>query len=214
MSDATLASDVLDELIWDDDLDSSHLNVSCDNGRVLLGGTVPTYWDRFTAENDAWRVGGVQAVDNDIVVDLGDQQVLDDDLRAAAVGGLNANRLVPKDSITVSVYDGWVTMEGNVAHHTQRQAAEHVVKHLRGLRGFTDKVTVSRDPAKNVSEQIAKSLQRSALVDAGRVHVSDEEGVVTLTGFVRSYAEQQEVERSAWQAPGVVSVVDRLVIDG
>jgi osmotically-inducible protein OsmY len=33
-------------------------------------------------------------------------------------------------------------------------------------------------------------------------------GVVTLKGKVRSYAERAEVERAAWSAPGVTQVND------
>jgi hypothetical protein len=35
---------------------------------------------------------------------------------------------------------------------------------------------------------------------------------VTLSGTVRSFAEKQEAVRSAWLAPGVVSVDDQLAI--
>jgi osmotically-inducible protein OsmY len=65
-----------------------------------------------------------------------------------------------------------------------------------------------------VSKDIASSLTRNATVDANRIKVSDDGGVVTLTGTVRSYTERQEAERAAWTAPGVTSVNDELVITG
>jgi hypothetical protein len=40
----------------------------------------------------------------------------------------------------------------------QREAAEHVISHLRGLRGLTDLVTVAREPARDVSASIVESL--------------------------------------------------------
>jgi osmotically-inducible protein OsmY len=103
-------------------------------------------------------------------------------------------------------------MSGNVHHYYERQAAEHVIRHLRGLAGFTDDVTVSQDPGASVSEGITDSLVRTAAVDANNVKASDSGGNVTLSGTVRSYAEKQEAVRSAWLAPGVVSVDDQLVI--
>jgi osmotically-inducible protein OsmY len=207
-----LTADVQSELADDPDLDSSELEVTTEGGTVVLNGTVPTYWDKYTAEADAWRVDGVHGVDNGIVVDLADEQVLDHELEASALAGLDANRLVPKGAISIKVDDGWVTMDGNVHTPFERQAAEHVIKHLRGLRGFSDNVTVSRDPSKDVARDISAALQRSATIDASGVQVSDDKGVVTLTGSVRSDAERVEAEQAAWRAHGVVAVDDRIEI--
>jgi osmotically-inducible protein OsmY len=72
---------------------------------------------------------------------------------------------------------------------------------------------VSQDPAAAVSEGIAQSMIRNAAIDAGNIKVTDAGGAVTLMGTVRSYSEKQEAERSAWLAPGVISVDDQLVIN-
>ena len=53
---------------------------------------------------------------------------------------------------------------------------------------------------------------RNAAVDANNVKVSDSDGNVTLSGKLRSSAEKQEAVRSAWLAPGVISVDDQLAI--
>ena len=56
------------------------------------------------------------------------------------------------------------------------------------------------------------ALVRSAQVDAQRVEVTADGGKVTLKGTVRSWAERQEAERSAWAAPGVTSVDNQIRI--
>jgi osmotically-inducible protein OsmY len=212
MSNAQVTRDVLDELLWDDSIDASHITVTTDDGRVVLGGTVNYFHEKWNAGDDAWRIAGVREVVNEIGVDATARKVKDDDLALSAQAALDANSLVPKGKIRIDVSDGFVAMSGNVHHYYERQAAEYVVRHLPGLAGFTDDVTVSRDPGESVSEGISDSLVRNAAVDAANVKVSDSGGNVTLSGTVRSYAEKQEAVRSAWMAPGVISVDDQLVI--
>src|SRR4029079_7057842 len=140
MSNAQVTRDVLDELLWDDRIDASRITVTEDDGTVVLGGTGDHYQHKWNASEDAQRVVGVRAVCNEIAVDAAARKVLDDELAAAARAGLDANGLVPDNAINIAVSDGWVTMTGNVHHHYELEAAEHVVRHLRGLSGFSDLV--------------------------------------------------------------------------
>jgi osmotically-inducible protein OsmY len=212
VTDAGLAHDVLEELLWDTRIDSSRINATADHGTVVLSDLVDTYYERMVAEERAWGVAGVRHVQNDLVIDLAARAVLDADLAAAARSALDANGLVPAGAVSVTVTDGWVTMTGNVHHYYQKQAAEHVVMHLRGLRGYTDDVTVSRHPGQDVSAGIRDALTRSAAVDAQGITVTDHAGMVTLDGRVRSYTESREAEDAAGRAPGVVQITNNLVI--
>lgn len=215
MANAQVKHDVLSELAWDKSIDASRLTVTVDDGLVILGGTVDHFYEKWSAIEDARIVTGVRDVIDNIDVDLTAHKVSDAELALSARAGLDANVLVPDGAIEVSVANGWVTMVGNVRHHYERQAAEHVVRHLRGLGGFTDLVTISQDsqdPVDAVAGEITSSFVRNAAIDATNIKVTVSDGVVTLQGTVRSDAERREAERSASQAPGVVSVDDQLVI--
>ena len=212
MSNAQVTRDLLDELLWDSRIDASRITVTANEGNIVLGGTVSSFHEKFNAGEDAKRIVGVKEVVNDITVDTVARDVNDDQLQQSARAALDANGLVPKGAVKISVSDGWVAMTGNVHHYYERQAAEFVVSHLRGLAGFTDDVTVSSDPGEAVSDGITDSLVRNAAIDANNIKVSDSGGNVTLSGTVHSYTEKQEAVRSAWLAPGVRSVDDQLVI--
>ncbi len=63
-----LHHDVVNQLGWDMLLDSTRVLVKADEGVVTLTGTVPTYKEFLLAEDDAWGVGGVKQVDNELLV--------------------------------------------------------------------------------------------------------------------------------------------------
>src|ERR1700722_7642219 len=65
-----LQRDVREELDWDPILNETRIVVKVDGGRVILSGAVDTFADVEQAGVDAWSVGGVKAVDNELLVGL------------------------------------------------------------------------------------------------------------------------------------------------
>jgi len=214
MSNTELAATVRDQLNRDASLDTSRIKIDADGSRVVLSGVVDTLHQKLRAAEDTRRLTGVHDVRDDLIVNKSHARVSDADLKATAQAGLDANGLVPKDALAANVSDGWITLTGNVRHYYERQAAAHVIRHLSGVQGMTNDVTVSKDPAADVSKTISSSLSHNAAVDAESVKVTDTGGAVTLTGTVKNFAEKEEAERSASSAPGVVSVKNNLVVTG
>jgi len=208
-----LEFDVKDELEWDPTIDDSRVVVKADDGRVTLTGTVPTYYDYTAAADDAWSVGGVRDVDNELLVGLIGGAVADADIMVACKAALDADRFVPSGSVTATATDGWVTLDGQVRRHYQRQAAEHAVRKVDGVLGVTDNVEISSEPIpSDVAERINKALERNAIIDDSLIDVSNTGHTIYLEGTVGSYAARWDAEEAAWAAPGVTDVVDRLVI--
>ena len=69
MPNAKLERDVLDELLWDESINPSRIDVSANGGEVTLSGAVGTFHEKWDAGEDAWRVSGVEMVRNEVVVD-------------------------------------------------------------------------------------------------------------------------------------------------
>jgi len=63
-----------------------------------------------------------------------------------------------------------------------------------------------------VSQKIKDSLRRHAEKDADKITIEAMDGQVTLRGTVSSFAERQDAERAAWQAPGVTRVEDFIAV--
>src|SRR5919199_5695656 len=120
--------------------------------------------------------------------------------------------LVPEERISTTVSDGWVTLEGEVDRWTQREDAEHAVRHLAGVQGVTNRITV-RAPhgaAETVRTAIEDALQRQAEREAARVKVAVHDGTVTLSGHVRSWREKEAILGAAGHAPGVQGGEDKI----
>jgi osmotically-inducible protein OsmY len=74
-------------------------------------------------------------------------------------------------------------------------------------------VRPSVQPAE-VKGRIEAALRRSAEIDGQGIQVDAKDGMITLRGKVRTWAEREEAERAAWAAPGVRNVEDFLAITG
>jgi osmotically-inducible protein OsmY len=214
-SDSQLQEDVLQELTYEPSISASQIGITVKDGIVGLTGNVQSYAEKYAAAHAAERVAGVKAVTDELKVDLPAFHVRDDqDIAKAVLDALKWNVWIPADRIKVKVADGWITLEGEVDHKYQKNAAEDAVRNLTGLTGVTSLITVKR-PAVSPSEvktTIEQALRRAAEIDADKIDVSVEKDKVILNGKVSSWAERGEAERAAWSAPGVNEVVDYLDI--
>lgn len=208
-----LEMDVVDELDWDPYLNDSRIRVKAKDGQVTLTGVVDSYSELLEAAEDAWSIGGVAAVDNELLVGLVGEAIVDADLSAACGAALDADRFVPHGAISVEVLDGYVTLRGQVRRHFQRQAAKHAVNGVLGVRAVIDNIVISGDPIpSDVADRITKALRRNAIIDDSLIDVSNTGHTIFLDGTTDRWAAMDEAVDTAWAAPGVTDVVNRIVI--
>ena len=212
--DSSLQQSVLAELAWEPSITAAHIGVTARNGIVTLSGHVESFLQKNAAEDAARRVKGVKGVAEELEVHLAyDMARGDDDIAAAAVDRLAWDTAVPKDSVQVKVERGWVTLTGTVRWHFEKQAAASDVRHLAGVVGLSDQVTiVPTVNTLNISDNIMDALHRSWFFDPKTVNVTAEGGHVRLSGTVRSLNERYVAADTAWAAPGTTDVQNDLVV--
>jgi osmotically-inducible protein OsmY len=92
--------------------------------------------------------------------------------------------MLPSDRVTVTITDGWLTLNGMVDWQYQKDAAARAVRDLPGVKGVANNIALQPLLRSiDVEDKIEAALTRSAEVDA---------------------------RRAAWAAPGVTSVDDRI----
>jgi osmotically-inducible protein OsmY len=211
--DSEIKKDVEQELRWDPDISADDIAVTVKGGVVTLAGFVRSYSQKWQAERDAKRVQGVSAVANDLEVRLPviDQRP-DPEIARDAVAALKLPLPYSADFIKVIVSNGWITLEGEVEWHFQKERAEEAVRRVRGVKGVVNSILIKpRVSPADVKRRIEEALKRSAEVDASRISV-ETNGAIVLKGTVRSWAEREEAERAVWSAPGVTKVENRIAV--
>src|SRR3984885_1995906 len=208
--DSDIKRDVEDELRSDSEIDATDIAIAVKHGVVTIAGFVRSFRQRRKAEQDVKRVAGVVGVANNIEVRI----PINHHIAPDAVEAIKGELPYSWEEIKVIVEDGLITLEGEVEWHYQRQRAEDAVQYLRGVRGVINLIEVRPRVAPiEIKRKIEEALRRAAEIDAGRISVEANGSEVILRGTVRSWAEREQAERTAWCAPGVARVDNRIKVD-
>ena len=157
---------------------------------------------------------GVKALAVEIEVVLpGISKRNDGDIAEAAENVLAWTTYAPSECIKVMVEGGWVTLSGEVGWEYQRRAAVKGVRHLMGVTGLSNQITIKpKASLDNVKASIESALMRRSLANAENITVEVDGDRVTLNGTVFSWSERDLAANSAWSAAGVRNVVNNITI--
>jgi osmotically-inducible protein OsmY len=213
-SDLELKKAVLAELEFDSSVKVGEIGVSAKDGIVTLTGSAGSYAEKWAAARAVKRLAGVRGLAEDIVVKLPESaRRTDTEIATTAVDAIKWLATVPKDTVKITVREGWISLEGAVDSWHQKSAAEEAVRNRAGVRGVTNLIVINPKVAPgDVKEAIIAAFERHALLDARQIQVETNGGAVVLRGNVRSLIEQEEAEHAAWAAKGVTQVENRMIL--
>jgi len=215
-TDTQLQQDVMAELKWEPLLSAAQIGVSVKDGIVTLTGTVDGYTKKSEAEDAVKRVAGVKAVVEKIEIKYPSTWAKkdDNDIAVEVVNAFKWNWQIPADKVKAKVEKGWVTLEGELEWKYQSEAATSAVRNLLGVAGVSNNIKIKSN-AEDIIEKadIENALERNWSVSAQDIQVKVSGHKATLTGTVESWYQKNEAGRIAWNAPGVWSVENDLLVE-
>ncbi|HEX5418029.1 MAG TPA: BON domain-containing protein [Chloroflexota bacterium] len=215
LTDPEIRQNILDALSHDARLDPRDITVSVTDGTVYLAGTVPTYAQKVITVEDARRIKGVLEVVDDLKVRL-PRTWTDQEIGAIIRRKLDRDsRLTDPSKIDIAVNRGVVTLSGIVPNYSQRVVAEEDVWAAPGVVGVINNICLA-PPTTRTDDEIAaavrEALDKDPAINAARITVTVEDGVVYLRGSVPISYQSPRASGDAWSVPGVRDVVNELIV--
>lgn len=191
---------------------------------LLLGGA--GYYVYAYGWKLPWKTSG-EVVNSEAQPSAEDARIADLEIRADILQSLARSPELGGKNIDVKVQNKLVTLTGSVETPAQRNGAEQIARAVNSVAGITNEIAVTNpqapteppatnappvDPNTELSKRVEFELFRSNAFDTRTINITAADGAVTITGTVRSRAEQLLAERIAQGTPGVRKVVNELKI--
>ncbi len=224
-TDAEIADDIRDALLYDPAADAFEVSVAVQDGQASLTGTVDSWQERDLALRVAKGVRGVTAVEDNITVDY-DADRPDLEIKSEIQQALRWDVLVDHGLVTVAVEGGRVKLSGTVGSSAEKTRAI-TTAWVAGVQNV-DAAQLEVEPwaadermregkyAVKSDEEIENAIEDALLYDP-RVFSFDvtpevEGGVATLRGTVDSVKARRAAARIARNTVGVATINNRIKV--
>lgn len=213
-TDEQLRTEIYAALEWDPSIHAAAIGVTVKGGQATLIGEVSSFVEKLNAQAAAQRVSCTKAIAFGLKVKLpAFGQRSDADIAKSAQIALDNTAGLPEDVFQVMVEAGCITLTGHAEWQFQRQAAFDAVRHLVGVTGVENCISIRPKAALEAIEgDIESALKRCIAADASDICVALHGCDITLTGTVANWSDRQRVTQLAWGTPGVRHVVDHMTL--
>ncbi len=214
-SDMHIQQDIIAELKWDPSIDATHIQVEVLNGDVTLTGRVSNQAEKLNIERSIQRVFGVNAVNVNLECLMPDVSKKSDiEITFRAINLLQWMTYWHEGSIEIAVENGWVTLSGEVDWQYQKEAANNIIRHLIGVVGIVNKITIKQIASTNDNKaDIEHALKRHLEDGAEHILVDVRMGDVTLSGSAKNWQDAKLALLSASSTFGVWNVQNNICVN-
>jgi len=138
--------------------------------------------------------------------------VPDIDINYNVKDALRADPRVNGSQVTATTASGLVTLSGSVDNLAAKTYAVSEAKKINGVLGVIDQLTVTPSIRwdTDISNVVRRRILNSAVIKSQGLIVTCKDGVVTLSGTVGSYSEEQQAGLLASEVGGVKEVKNNI----
>jgi hyperosmotically inducible protein len=126
-TDIEIKSNIESVLLWQPNIDSTDINITAENGWVILRGSVDAFWKKVRAEELALGLNGVLGVTDELAV-VPTEKYTDKTIAEDIEAAMERNFNIVVDLIDVEVENGKVTLTGSVTSLPAFRAAQKIAE--------------------------------------------------------------------------------------
>jgi hyperosmotically inducible protein len=147
VADLEIQTLVTDALSKNADLAGKHIISEVKNRTVSLNGTVQTPNQKYSAEQIAWQVPGVQSLTDNLSV--ADAQAMpesaDDKLARRVEFELYSTKAIPLKTVQIHADNGVVTLTGTVSSRAEKLLAGRTTESVEGVRRIVNSLAAPEE---------------------------------------------------------------------
>ncbi|HKN25912.1 MAG TPA: BON domain-containing protein [Candidatus Acidoferrum sp.] len=148
VADLEIKTLVADALSKNADLAEQHIATEVKGRTVTLGGTVQTVSQKYTADQIAWQVPGVQGLMDNLGVSAAQAvpESADDKLARRVEFELYSTKAIPLKTVQIHADNGIVTLTGTVSSRAEKLLAEKTAKSVEGVHRVVNGLAAPEEP--------------------------------------------------------------------
>lgn len=185
-TDRQLCSLISSAFVIDERLSAQPVHVTVTDGVVTLDGTVQSFRRKLAAHEIATQFDDVRELHNNLAVEHS-YTATDADVASFVRSSLEADADITKETITVSVKQGTVTLSGNVVSPWERAQAEDIARSAKGVRDVHNLLLCDgseKAADEQMSEQIRSALTHARGLRDAEIQVAISHVALVLSGEV------------------------------
>ena len=222
--DEDIRKDVVTAIKRDIYLSGLPINISVENGSVLLTGKVGSVYQIDRTARVTRQIADVSKVENMLKVDWQaalvsletETRLTNEQLHAAVLDELSQDLgITDPYEITIETSLGHVTLRGSVPTSYHKQAAEENAWEITGVSWVSNLLLINtevRDDEK-IREDVQFDLNSDYLLTGQNIDLQVEDAIITLSGTVKTLYEKVCAEDIASRVRGVRNVINHITIN-
>lgn len=211
-----IKENIIEQLAWNDNINTSDVYVDVKGKKVFLKGTVNSYSSKLEAARETMLVAQNYDIENQLEVKFIPKETIpnDHEIVENIQNSLKWNDGINPLNLQVDSEKGRVTLSGTVSRSREKTKAEDIANSSKGVVDVYNKITVKPSAVRSDSEiekEVTRAFERNPLIDTVNVYVDVNKGIIHLSGTVANEIVRNEIRDIALYTKGVVDITDEIV---